>query len=123
MSTVNERITIRLEKAEIEAVEDFVQSRKEFSNRSKLFRAAVKEYIENQLKVEPEEIVKLKLPRRILRTIDTLVNDGYFASREEAICSFVREYLTAEKVKAMKASAEELGKVAGEVVSAELLKK
>ncbi len=45
-------------------------------------------------KGEKVEIVNVRLPKKAISWVDTLVNKGIYSSRSEAIREFVREYLT-----------------------------
>ena len=106
------RITLRLEKDNLEAIDEFLASHPDFRNRSQLCRDAVQSFIENR--TQGGNAVSVQVPKRVLEAIDHLVSDGYYNDREDAIVQALREHFTAEKLKEFQATKEELQKAKGE---------
>src|SRR5437870_7322853 len=79
----NERITLRLEKENLELIDGFLKENTSHGNRSALVRDAVQAYI--QTIREGGNTVTIRVPRYYLELVDRLVADGYFLSREHAI--------------------------------------
>jgi len=110
----NGRITLRLEKENLERIDAFLQSHKEsYRNRSQLCRDAVHTFIENV--TQGGNTVSLRIPSKILESIDHLVSRGYFNDRQDAVVDIVREYFAqAETIKKFEAHRTELEKAKGE---------
>jgi Arc/MetJ-type ribon-helix-helix transcriptional regulator len=111
----NERITLRLEKENLELIDAFLEANTSFGNRSKLVREAVQAYI--QTIREGGNAVTIRIPRYYLDLIDRLVADGYFLSREHAIVRSIEEWFTRERVKEIQDHKQEVDKMTGKVVS------
>jgi len=108
----NGRITLRLEKDNLELIDGFLQTNPKFRNRSQLCREAVQAFIESA--TEGGNTVAIKVPTRILEAIDHLVSDGYYNDREDAIVQALREHFTAAKLKEFQETKTELQKAKGE---------
>ncbi|HKW43917.1 MAG TPA: ribbon-helix-helix domain-containing protein [Thermoplasmata archaeon] len=111
----NERITLRLEKENLELLDAFLKENTSFGNRSQLVREAVQAYI--QTIREGGNAVTIRIPRYYLDLIDRLVADGYFLSREHAIVRSIEEWFTRERVKEIQDHKQEVDKMTGKVVS------
>ena len=111
----NERITLRLEKENLELIDAFLEANASFGNRSKLVREAVQAYI--QTIREGGDTVTVRIPRYYLDLIDRLVADGYFLNREHAIVRSIEEWFTRERVKEIRDHKQEVDKMTGKVVS------
>ena len=111
----NERITLRLEKENLELIDGFLKENTSYGNRSQLVREAVQAYI--QTIREGGNAVTIRIPRYYLELIDRLVADGYFLSREHAIVRSIEEGFTRERVKEIQDHKQEVDKVTGKVVS------
>ena len=111
----NERITLRLEKENLELIDGFLKENTSYGNRSQLVREAVQAYI--QTIREGGNAVTIRIPRYYLELIDRLVADGYFLSREHAIVRSVEEGFTRERVKEIQDHKQEVDKMTGKVVS------
>ncbi|OLD90755.1 hypothetical protein AUG86_02495 [Euryarchaeota archaeon 13_1_20CM_4_64_14] len=70
----NERITLRLEKENLELIDAFLKGSTSHGNRSQLVRDAVQAYI--QTIREGGDTVKIRIPRYYLELIDRLVADA-----------------------------------------------
>lgn len=108
----NGRITLRLERDNLELIDSFLSSNPKFRNRSQLCREAVQAFIESA--TEGGNTVAIKVPSRILEAIDHLVSDGFYNDREDAIVQALREHFTAAKVKEFQETKTELQKAKGE---------
>jgi len=111
----NERITLRLEKENLELIDGFLKENKSYDSRSQLVRDAVQSFIQS-LRGEGNT-VSLHVPRYYLELIDRLVTDGYFLSREHAIVRSIEEWFTRERVKEIQDHRQEIDKTTGKVVS------
>lgn len=111
----NERITLRLEKENLELIDAFLQQNTSHGNRSQLVREAVQAYI--QTIREGGNSVTIRIPRYYLDLIDRLVADGYFLSREHAVVRSIEEWFTRERVKEIQDHKQEVDKAIGKVVS------
>ena len=111
----NERITLRLEKENLELIDGFLKENTSYGNRSQLVREAVQTYI--QTVREGGNTMTLRIPRYYLDLIDRLVADGYFLSREHAIVRSIEEWFTRERVKEIQDHKQEVDKMTGKVVS------
>ena len=111
----NERITLRLEKENLELIDGFLQQNTSYGNRSQLVREAVQAYI--QTIREGGNTVTLRIPRYYLELIDRLVADGYLLNREHAIVRSIEEWFTRDRVKEIQDHKQEVDKVTGKVVS------
>jgi Arc/MetJ-type ribon-helix-helix transcriptional regulator len=111
----NERITLRLEKENLELIDAFLKQNTAYGNRSQLVREAVQAYI--QTIREGGDSITIRIPRYYLDLIDRLVSDGYFLSREHAVVRSIEEWFTRERVKEIQDHRQEVDKVTGKVIS------
>ena len=111
----NERITLRLEKENLELIYGFLKENTSHGNRSALVREAVQAYI--QTIREGGNSVTIRIPRYYLDLIDRLVADGYFLSREHAVVRSIEEWFTRERVKEIQDHKQEVDKMTGKVIS------
>lgn len=113
------RITLRLEKENLELIDTFLESHPDFRNRSQLCREAVQAFIQNVTR--GGNAVSVRVPTRILEAIDHLVSDGYFNDRQDAIVQALRDHFArAENIKAFEAHKAELQKAKGERMEVKL---
>lgn len=110
-----DRITLRLEKENLELIDNFLKENPAYRNRSQLCREAVQAFIDTVTRSGDQ--VTLKVPRFYLDLIDHLANEGYFLSREHAIVRCVEEYFSKERVKEIEEHRRETGKATGKIVS------
>ncbi|MEK6986598.1 MAG: hypothetical protein AABX97_00705 [Candidatus Thermoplasmatota archaeon] len=111
----NERITLRLEKENLELLDSFLSENKSYGNRSQLVRDAVQQFIQSVR--EGGNTVTTRIPNYYLDLIDRLVADGYFLNREHAIVRSIEEWFTRERVKEIRDHRQEIDKTTGKVVS------
>ncbi len=110
----NERITLRLERENLELVDAFLTEHTSYTSRSQLVREAVQSFIQSIR--EGGNIVNLRVPRYYLDLIDHLVADGYFLSREHAIVRAVEEWYSVDRVKEIRGHRQEIDKTTGKVM-------
>ncbi len=110
----NERITLRLERENLELIDRFLSENPAYKNRSQLCRDAVQSFIESV--TQGGNTVQLRVPRYYLELIDALVADGYFLSREHAIVRCIEEWFDKARVKEIQEHRAEIGKATGRVM-------
>src|SRR2546428_8165202 len=111
----NERITLRLEKENLELIDGFLKENTSHGNRSALVRDAVQAYIPTIR--EGGNTVTIRVPRYYLELVDRLVADRYFPSREHAIVRSIEEWFTRERVKEIQDHRQEVDKMTRKVAS------
>lgn len=109
-----ERITLRLEKEHLEAIDAFLQSNASYSNRSALARDAIHAFI--QQVTQGGNAVTIRVPRRYLEYIDFLVADGLFLNREHAILRCVEEWFGRDRVKEIEEHRKAIDRQTGKLV-------
>ncbi|MCJ2555678.1 MAG: ribbon-helix-helix domain-containing protein [Candidatus Thermoplasmatota archaeon] len=115
MKEINERVTLRLEKDNLDRMDSFLQKSKEFSNRSQFLRVAVEAFIDHTEKTQEE--ISVKIPAKYLGYIDAMIRDGYFLSREYAVLRCIEEFLSPENVMRLGKHNETMGVASGKEVS------
>lgn len=108
----NGRITLRLERENLQLIDAFLADHPDYRNRSQLCRDAVQSFIESV--TQGGNTVAIKVPQRILEAIDHLVSDGYYNDREDAIVQALREHFTATRLKEFQETKKELQRAKGE---------
>ncbi len=111
----NERITLRLEKENLELIDAYLRENRAYESRSSLVRDAVQSFIQS-LRGEGNSVT-IHVPKYYLDLIDRLVADGYFLSREHAIVRSIEDGFTRERVKEIQDHRKEIDKTTGKVVS------
>jgi len=110
-----ERISLRLEREDLELIDEFIEESNDISNRSQLTRIAIRSYIEG---VSPrssqgaETRICIDVPRPALGLIKRQVRVGMYRSVAEAIEDCVRDhFISSEYLEELKKRAleEELG--------------
>jgi metal-responsive CopG/Arc/MetJ family transcriptional regulator len=115
MKEINERVTLRLEKDNLDRMDSFLKETKEFSNRSQFLRVAVEAFIDRTEKTQEE--VSIKIPAKYLGYIDALIGDGYFLSREHAVLRCIEEFFSPENTKRIDEHNKTMGVTSGKEVS------
>ena len=92
MSTDSERVTIRIPKDRLDALQRLVEEG-QFTNLSDAIRAAIDSFVD--AKFTPEHIKKLtlELPKLHHVSLEELVHSGDAISVDEAVRNAVREYV------------------------------
>ncbi len=109
-----ERITLRLEPDILELIDDFVEKRPEFSNRSHLARVALRAFIEGAqetpMSEEKGNRVTIEVPMAVLHVMRTMVKEeGLYNSINDVILETLRsefvskQYLEEAKKRALEA--------------------
>jgi len=115
MKEINERVTLRLERDNLERLDSYLNRSKNFSNRSQLLRVAVESFIDHAEKAQEEVLVKI--PAKYLEYIDTSVEGGYFLSREQAVLKCIEEFLSLENLKEIEEHKRKMGIASKKMVS------
>src|SRR5439155_19233389 len=92
----NERITLRLEKENLELIDAFLKGSTSHGNRSQLVRDAVQAYI--QTIREGGDTVKIRIPRYYLELIDRIVAEGYLLCRENEVVRRIVSWYPRDRV-------------------------
>ena len=92
MSTDSERVTIRIPKDRVDALQKLVDDG-QFTNMSDAIRAAIDSFVETHF--TPEHIQKLtvELPKGNVVKLEELVHSGDSISVDDAVRNAVREYV------------------------------
>jgi metal-responsive CopG/Arc/MetJ family transcriptional regulator len=115
MKDINERVTLRLERDNLDRMDSFLKKTKEFSNRSQFLRVAVEAFIDRTEKGQEE--VSVKIPAKYLGYIDALIRDDYLPSREYAVLRCIEEFFSPENVKRIDEHNKEMGVASGKEVA------
>src|SRR5438034_11780136 len=91
----NERITLRLEKENLELIDAFLKENTSHGNRSQLVREAVQAYI--QAIREGGDRVTIHVPRYYLDLIARVVAYGYLVNRRHAIVRSLEAWFSRER--------------------------
>ncbi len=110
-----DRITLRVERENLEKMDEFLRDREDISNRSQLCRLALQNYLREAEKAADE--VTFKVPTAYLDYIDEMVRLGYFPSREQALLRCVEGYFSRERIEEIDRHIEALGLAAGKSVA------
>ena len=116
-----ERITLRLESEDLELIDEFVDKRPEFSNRSHLARVAIRAFIEgangSRAPEERGSRVTVEVPRAVLHVLGAMVKEGYYNSIGGAIEETIRkEFVPKESLEDAKRRALEARKSTPEYI-------
>lgn len=99
----SERISLRLEKEDLDLIDNYVQENLEISNRSQLARAAIRSYIMGDRECTAPEAkeneVTVEIPLAALRSIEAWVRAGVYKSVVDAIEDCVRDRFITERYK------------------------
>jgi len=113
-----ERITLRLEKENLERIDQFLNENPSFRSRSQLCRDALQSFIE--IVTKGGNTVTVRIPRHYLELVDRLVADGYFLSREHAIVRAIEDWFSKDRLKNIEEHRTEIGKMTGKIVSVKM---
>ena len=113
-----ERISLRLEKENLDLIDQFLKQNPTFGNRSKLCRDAVQAFIETV--TQGGNTVTIRIPRHYLELIDHFVTDGLFLNREHAIVKAVEDLFAKDRLKNMDEHTTDIKKITGKVMSVKL---
>ena len=113
---VDERISARFEKAMMSEIDVLVKEQG-FTNRSEFLRIAARTLLDTQ---QRKNSTTVEIAPLIQEFIDTMVDRGYYRSREHAIQSAVEGFFTEERVKEAIKAMKRMEIVAGKKVEADL---
>lgn len=92
MSTESERVTIRIPKDRLDALQKLVKQG-EFGNLSDAIRAAIDNFVESHFTPEHIEKLTVELPKGNVVKLEELVHSGDSISVDDAVRNAVREYV------------------------------
>ncbi len=93
-------ISMRMDAKDIQTIDDFLQDHPELGGRSLFIRTAIREYIDRDAGVlhTQKNEVAVRLANAEMDTIDSMVEDGIYLDRSDAIRSMVRESIVDKEV-------------------------
>lgn len=94
MEQTDERVSFRIEKAEMEDIESFIKAL-EYTNKSEFFRCAARAHMKTH---QERNTVSVEVASLLLEHIDKLVERGYFRTKEHAIHTAIDSYFTEERI-------------------------
>ncbi len=89
-------ISIRMGTEEVQAMDDFLDGHPELGGRSLFIRTAIRQYIERDADVpttSTKNSVEVRLSAAELETIDSMVDDGTYIDRSDAIRNIMRSMM------------------------------
>lgn len=94
------KISLRISQVELDNIDDFLARHPEFKTRSDLIRYATMKHLEQLEKGQQidEEIVNLKLNKRIKAIFSDLVEQHIFVDMDEAINFFLERAIQTNKI-------------------------
>jgi Arc/MetJ-type ribon-helix-helix transcriptional regulator len=118
MDSSVDRITLRLQKENVDAIDSFLKDNEEFRSRSELCRIALDKYISDKREErEPKgRVVRIMVPTRFFELMDRLVDDGYYTSVESIINKLILDHFTPERMKSLDELKTEMDKASGKPV-------
>ena len=105
MSTDSERVTIRIPKDRVDALQKLVEQG-QFTNLSDAVRAAVDAFVATQFTPDHIEKLTVELPKGNMIKLEELVHSGDSISVDDAVRNAVREYVRLRLQKATTESQE-----------------
>lgn len=106
MSTDSERVTIRIPKDRLEALQKLVKQG-QFGNMSDAIRAAIDSFVETHFTPEHIEKLTVELPKGNVVKLEELVHSGDSISVDDAVRNAVREYVRMRLARAAENQDEE----------------
>ena len=92
MSTDSERVTIRIPKDRVIALQSLVD-KGEYTNMSDVIRSAIDSFVETHFTPEHIEKLMVELPKANVIKLEELVHSGDSISVDDAVRNAVREYV------------------------------
>lgn len=92
MSTDSERVTIRIPKDRVDALQKLVEQG-QFTNLSDAIRASIDAFVETQFTPDHIEKLTVELPKGNMIKLEELVHSGDSISVDDAVRNAVREYV------------------------------
>ncbi len=106
---IDEKISVRFQKRELSELDQLVDDLG-YSSRSEFIRQAV---VSHKQSIENMATVPVEVPPLILDYIDTLVEKGFYRSREDALHKAIDHYFDHERVEAAMKAAKGMERVTG----------
>jgi Arc/MetJ-type ribon-helix-helix transcriptional regulator len=118
MDSSNERITLRLQKENVDDIDAFLEDSEEFKSRSELCRIALDKYIKERREEELPKgrPIRVRIPSKYYDLMETLVDEGYHTSVESIINKLILDYFTHERLRGLEALKTEMDKASGKPV-------
>lgn len=118
MDTSNERITLRLQKENVDALDSFLKENEELRSRSELCRIALDKYItEKSEEAKPRgRNIRIMVPTRYFELMEGLVREGLYTTVESIINELIKERFSTEKLKNLEELKTEIAKASGKPV-------
>ncbi|MBO4552293.1 MAG: hypothetical protein J5673_03755 [Candidatus Methanomethylophilaceae archaeon] len=92
-------ISLRMGTEEIQAMDDFLEGHPELGGRSLFIRTAIRQYIDRDADVpvtSNKNTVEVRLSAAELETIDSMIDDGTYIDRADAIRNMMRSIMVNE---------------------------
>ena len=106
MSTDSERVTIRIPKDRVVALQSLVE-KGDYTNMSDVIRAAIDDFVETHFTPEHIEKLMVELPKANVIKLEELVHSGDSISVDDAVRNAVREYVRMRLKKATEEQEDE----------------
>lgn len=118
MDSSNERITLRLQKENVDALDSFLKENEELRSRSELCRIALDKYIrEKSEETKPKgRDIRIKVPARYFELMEGLVHEGLYTSAESIINELIKERFSTANLKNLEELKTEIAKASGKPV-------
>jgi Arc/MetJ-type ribon-helix-helix transcriptional regulator len=114
----NERITLRLQRENVDALDEFLKDNDEIRSRSELCRIAMDRYIRDKREeTKPKgRDIRIKVPSRYLELMERLVDEGYYTSVEAIINKLIVDRFSNENLKGLEELKVLIDKASGKPV-------
>ena len=99
MTDDNKIVSLRMGEEEIQMMDDFLKGHPELGGRSLFIRTAIRQYIDRDADVQRtsnKNEVAVRLSAAELETIDSMVDDGTYIDRADAIRNMMRSIMVNE---------------------------
>lgn len=118
MDSSNERITLRLQKENVDDIDSFLEDSEEFRSRSELCRTALDKYIrERREEEEPKgRPIRVRIPAKYYELMESLVDEGYQTSVESIINKLIIDHFSHARLKGLEELKTEMDKASGKPV-------
>lgn len=96
MTDDNKIVSLRMGEEEIQMMDDFLKGHPELGGRSLFIRTAIRQYIDRDADVQRtsnKNEVAVRLSAAELETIDSMVDDGTYIDRADAIRNMMRSMM------------------------------
>ena len=93
MTDDNKMVSLRMGEDEIQRLDEFLEGHPELGGRSLFIRTAIRQYIERDAGVQRtsnKNEITIRFAAAELETIDSMIDDGTFIDRADAVRNLVR---------------------------------